>query len=120
MHEDNVVRCANIMTGLKGAGPHIKTGTAIWISPAKNWNPYMNKTEGDDRMIWYPYEQMKTMKAPYKIVDAEGVYLHTEDRRADRFRIFLVERDPWLQASGAERERSRNSCRNLLTSCWEV
>ena len=23
-------------------------------------------------MIWYPYEQMKTMKAPYKIVDAEG------------------------------------------------
>ena len=25
-------------------------------------------------MIWYPYEQMKTMKAPYKIIDAEGVY----------------------------------------------
>ena len=24
-------------------------------------------------MIWYPYEQMKTMKAPYKILDAEGV-----------------------------------------------
>lgn len=32
-------------------------------------------------MIWYPYEQMKTMKAPYKIVDAEGVYLHTEDQK---------------------------------------
>ena len=30
-------------------------------------------------MIWYPYEQMKTMKAPYKIIDAEGVYLYTED-----------------------------------------
>lgn len=29
-------------------------------------------------MIWYPYEQMKTMNAPYKIVDAEGVYLYTE------------------------------------------
>ena len=29
-------------------------------------------------MIWYPYEQMKTMKAPYKIVDADGVYLYTE------------------------------------------
>lgn len=28
-------------------------------------------------MIWYPYEQMKTMKSPYKIVDAEGVYLYT-------------------------------------------
>ena len=26
-------------------------------------------------MIWYPYEQMKTMKPPYEIVDAEGVYL---------------------------------------------
>lgn len=32
-------------------------------------------------MIWYPYEQMKGMKAPYKIIDAEGVYLYTEDQR---------------------------------------
>lgn len=32
-------------------------------------------------MIWYPYEQMKTMKQPYKIEKAEGVYLYTEDRR---------------------------------------
>lgn len=32
-------------------------------------------------MIWYPYEQMKKMKAPYKIVDAEGVYLYTEDQK---------------------------------------
>ena len=32
-------------------------------------------------MIWYPYEQMKTMKAPYKIVDANGIYLYTEDHR---------------------------------------
>ncbi len=32
-------------------------------------------------MIWYPYEQMKTMKAPYKIIDAEGVYLYTEDAK---------------------------------------
>lgn len=31
-------------------------------------------------MIWYPYEQMKTMKAPYKIIDAEGVWLKTEDK----------------------------------------
>ena len=30
-------------------------------------------------MIWYPYEQMKNMKVPYKIVDAEGVKLYTED-----------------------------------------
>lgn len=32
-------------------------------------------------MIWYPYEQMKTMKSPYEIVDAEGVYLCTKDKR---------------------------------------
>ncbi len=32
-------------------------------------------------MIWYPYEQMKTMKAPYQIVDASGVYLYTEDQK---------------------------------------
>lgn len=32
-------------------------------------------------MIWYPYEQMKTMKPPYKIIDANGVYLYTEDRK---------------------------------------
>ncbi|MCD7724188.1 MAG: adenosylmethionine--8-amino-7-oxononanoate transaminase [Clostridiales bacterium] len=31
-------------------------------------------------MIWYPYEQMKTMKAPYKIIDAQGVWLKTEER----------------------------------------
>lgn len=30
-------------------------------------------------MIWYPYEQMKTMKAPLKIVGAKGVHLYTED-----------------------------------------
>lgn len=32
-------------------------------------------------MIWYPYEQMKTMKPPYKIIDAKGVYLYTEDQK---------------------------------------
>ena len=32
-------------------------------------------------MIWYPYEQMKTMKSPYQIVDAQGVYLYTEDQK---------------------------------------
>lgn len=32
-------------------------------------------------MIWYPYEQMKTMNPPYKIVDAEGVYLYTENKK---------------------------------------
>ena len=32
-------------------------------------------------MIWYPYAQMKTMKQPRRVVDAEGVYLYTEDSR---------------------------------------
>ena len=32
-------------------------------------------------MIWYPYQQMKTMKEPYKIVDAKGVYLYTSDQK---------------------------------------
>lgn len=32
-------------------------------------------------MIWYPYEQMKTMKAPYKIIDANGVYIYTEENQ---------------------------------------
>lgn len=31
-------------------------------------------------MIWYPYEQMKTMQAPFQVVDASGVYLYTEDQ----------------------------------------
>lgn len=31
-------------------------------------------------MIWYPYQQMKTMTPPYKIIDAEGVRLRTEER----------------------------------------
>ena len=32
-------------------------------------------------MIWYPYEQLKTMKEPYKVVDAKGVYLYTKDNK---------------------------------------
>ena len=32
-------------------------------------------------MIWYPYQQLKTMKEPFKIIDAQGVYLYTEERR---------------------------------------
>ena len=32
-------------------------------------------------MIWYPYTQMKNMKAPYKIIDAEGVYLYTNEKK---------------------------------------
>lgn len=32
-------------------------------------------------MIWYPYAQMKTMQEPYKIINAEGVYLYTEDQK---------------------------------------
>ncbi len=32
-------------------------------------------------MIWYPYQQMKTMREPYKIIDANGVYLYTEDNK---------------------------------------
>jgi len=31
-------------------------------------------------MIWYPYTQMKKMKTPWTIVDAEGVYIKTEDK----------------------------------------
>lgn len=32
-------------------------------------------------MIWYPYQQMKTMQAPFEIVDAEGVYLYTKEHK---------------------------------------
>ena len=32
-------------------------------------------------MIWYPYAQMKTMPAPYKIINADGVYLYTADQK---------------------------------------
>lgn len=32
-------------------------------------------------MIWYPYTQMKKMKAPWKIIGAEGVYIQTEDKK---------------------------------------
>lgn len=32
-------------------------------------------------MIWYPYQQMKSMKPPYRIIDAEGVYLYTDDKK---------------------------------------
>ncbi|WP_308534279.1 adenosylmethionine--8-amino-7-oxononanoate transaminase [uncultured Peptoniphilus sp.] len=32
-------------------------------------------------MIWYPYEQLKTMKKPIKVIDAEGVYLYTKDKK---------------------------------------
>lgn len=31
-------------------------------------------------MIWYPYQQMKTMSEPYQIIDAHGVWLKTPER----------------------------------------
>ena len=34
-------------------------------------------------MIWYPYEQLKTMKAPYEIVDANGEISLHEGSEAD-------------------------------------
>ena len=43
------------------------------------WHRFMNN-EGGTKMVWYPYQQMKTMKAPYKIIDASGVYLYTENQ----------------------------------------
>ena len=30
-------------------------------------------------MIWYPYEQMKTMREPFQIIDAKGVWLKTPE-----------------------------------------
>lgn len=53
----------------------------IWIWMKKNWLHYMNNRKERNSMIWYPYEQMKTMKPPYKIIDAEGVYLYTKDQK---------------------------------------
>ena len=32
-----------------------------------------------EKMIWYPYAQMKTLDAPIKISHAKGVHLYTED-----------------------------------------
>ena len=32
-------------------------------------------------MIWYPYAQMKTLKTPYKVIDAQGVYLQTQNKK---------------------------------------
>lgn len=32
-------------------------------------------------MIWYPYQQMKTMKEPFEIIDAKGVYLYTKEQK---------------------------------------
>lgn len=32
-------------------------------------------------MIWYPYEQMKTMEPPLKVTEARGVYLYTEEKK---------------------------------------
>ncbi len=31
-------------------------------------------------MIWYPYQQMKTMNPPFQIIDAQGVWLKTPER----------------------------------------
>lgn len=32
-------------------------------------------------MIWYPYQQMKTMTPPIRVTDAQGVYLYTDDTK---------------------------------------
>lgn len=32
-------------------------------------------------MLWYPYEQMKKMKTPYKVQDAKGVYIEMDHKK---------------------------------------
>lgn len=54
-----------------------------WIFHLNCWKDF-TKNRAEDlgkNMIWYPYQQMKIMKPPYKIVKAEGVYLYTEDQK---------------------------------------
>lgn len=44
----------------------------------------MNEQEFEkmkNQRIWYPYAQMKHMKTPYHIVDANGVYLYTDNNK---------------------------------------
>ena len=68
-------------------------------------------------MIWYPYEQMKTMKSPYKIVNAEGVYLYTEDQK-----LIDSVSSWWSVIHGYKHpnsiRQSKRSLKSLPTLCW--
>lgn len=51
-------------------------------------------------MIWYPYEQMKTMKEPIKILDAEGVYLYAEQPEGEPLKLIDSVSSWWCEIHG--------------------
>ena len=67
-------------------------------------------------MIWYPYVQMKKMKTPYKIVDAEGVYLYTQDNK------MIDSVSSWWCMIHGYKNKEINEARirliNSVMSCW--
>ena len=84
-------------------------------------------------MIWYPYEQMKTMKDPYKILDAEGVHLYTKDQKlidsiSSWWCMIHGYKHPELTEAikeQADRHMSRwksflRSCRNFCQEIWII
>ena len=67
-------------------------------------------------MIWYPYQQMKNMKEPYKIEDAEGVYLYTKDQK-----LIDSVSSWWCMIHGykhPELPNCRNFCRETLITAF--
>lgn len=71
-------------------------------------------------MIWYPYEQMKTMKAPYKIKDAEGVYLYTEDQKLIDSVSSWWWHDSWATSTRSLPAAIKAQADTSATLCWAV
>ena len=69
-------------------------------------------------MIWYPYEQMKTMNSPYEIVDAEGPYLYTKDAKLLDSIILLVERNLRLPSAANHRSHLPTGKQILPCHAW--
>lgn len=65
-------------------------------------------------MIWYPYAQMKHLPAPYKIYDAEGVYLKTKDENGNE--KFLIDSISswWCMIHGYKNKEMNEAMKNQI------
>ena len=64
-------------------------------------------------MIWYPYAQMKHLPTPYKIVDAEGVYIYA-DENGKRHQLIDSISSWWCMIHGYKNKEMNEAMKNQI------
>jgi len=65
-------------------------------------------------MVWYPYAQMKNLKTPYKIIDAEGVYLKTKDKNLNNKNLIDSISSWWCMIHGYKNQELNETMKEQI------